>query len=67
MLSAAFERYRDKTVVASCHRWSLIPMFDTVVQLRNERIVKVDTAQEFLTRASPHPLGPFDSELAPAA
>ncbi|MBI4975329.1 ABC transporter ATP-binding protein [Candidatus Peregrinibacteria bacterium] len=37
-----FQEFRHKTIIASVHRLSLLPMFDTVYYFQNGRILKVE-------------------------
>lgn len=47
VVSCVFEAFRGKTIMMSCHRWSLLPLFDRVLYIEDGRVVVDASAVDF--------------------
>lgn len=61
--AAIFGRFPEKTIISSCHRLHLLPLFDTVVLIEDGRVKECCSSEEFINRRIPH-IGPAPVEQA---
>ncbi|MCO6429726.1 MAG: ABC transporter ATP-binding protein [Deltaproteobacteria bacterium] len=51
IIIGTFQHFKHKTIIASCHRWSLLPLFDEVVRLEDGEVKERGYPEEFVRRS----------------
>lgn len=51
LLKALFRQYPQHTIISSCHRWNLLPLFDSVIYLENGMIAQRGKPEDYLRAA----------------
>jgi len=45
-----FEKFTDRVIITACHRLALVPLFDTLLCVRDGRVIEVGSFEELLVR-----------------